>query len=163
MDDKKLLIVDDETDLMQKALPVKTTMRESSLKLKPHEMWPDGKVRPHRIRTKSGEIVALTDDEFASLVLVARHQANANPQGKSARQKPDLVPGEHLALWSDSHEHAVVVKVKADGRVIVSHSRFAEGPMHYCRFLIKHKMYDVLRCSGGTATIRLSEIHHAQG
>lgn len=87
----------------------------------PDHAWPDGKKRPHLVKTVKGERVWLTDEEYDQLVLAARHKSRANPQGPRTAAKLDVVIGEKLLLSRNigngtfETSRAMVVKIKRDG------------------------------------------------
>lgn len=60
--------------------------------------WPDGKARPHKVKTKDGTIVALTDEEFDRLLLEARHKRAANPIGPRKTFDFNMKVGEAVII-----------------------------------------------------------------
>lgn len=127
------------------------------IEIKPGEMWPDGKVRPRKIKAASGETIWLTEEEYEALVLEARHRARANKVGPSTAPRPKLNAGESVELrfignWPPVL--ATVRKIKGDGRVIIEHV-FCTSELTGKLVKINGIEYAVLRSSGGTMTIRL--------
>jgi hypothetical protein len=135
------------------------------IEIKPGEMWPDGKVRPHKIKAASGETIWLTVEEYDALVLEARHRARANKVGPSTAPRPLLSAGELVTpIYPDEPDKDgwpdfTVRKIKADGRVILESLHDDLGDLKPGVTLrIREQDYDVLRASGATATIRLRRI-----
>lgn len=82
--------------------------------------WPDGKKRPHAVKTEAGQIVHLTDEEFDKLLLAARHKYYANKQGERKMPRPDFKPGDRVFVqWEGTlmQQHALIEDVKLDGRI----------------------------------------------
>lgn len=101
--------------------------------LKPEEMWPDGKVRPHAVKTGAGETVWLTDAEFDVLLTEARHKHYANKRLARQALHPDIrlndiVLLEWGAIEPKPYCTGKVLKVKADGALLVSLSPGAQSP-----------------------------------
>jgi hypothetical protein len=154
---EKLLVIDEASNN-----PPGIFGEGKDLKLQPNEMWPDGKVRPHKVKTNDGVIVRLTDEEYDQLVTAARHRYYANKSGPSARPRPLLKIGElvtpiypeqpDLDGWPDF----TVRSIKADGRVILASFHDDLGELARGVILrIKEQDYDVIRAAGNTVTIRL--------
>lgn len=76
---KRVVVIDDEAGGLPPGLFEKDKVAGA---------WPDGKLRPHKVKTRNGETVHLTDEEFDRLVLEARHRRHANPCGP--RTAPDF-------------------------------------------------------------------------
>ena len=96
---------------------------KADMTIGPTDKWPDGKVRPHRVKTVKGEIVALTDEEFDRLVTAARHKYYANKQGARKAPRTVLKAGDTIKLLLENSEGywaARVEDVKVDGRIRVA-------------------------------------------
>jgi hypothetical protein len=148
--------------VMDEASPVAEGIygRAPDLGLKPEEMWPDGKVRPHKVKTDAGDVVHLTDEEFDRLVLAARHRARANKQGPSSAPRPKVKAGEMvtpiLPDQVDGWPDFIVRKVKTDGRVIIETLHDDLGELARAKAVkIGEQDFLVLRASGRTVTLRL--------
>lgn len=61
------------------------------------DTWPDGKRRPHKVKTRTGEVVALTDEEFDHFILQARHRYYAG-QGDRKAPRSGLAAGDTVML-----------------------------------------------------------------
>ena len=119
----KVLIVDDTPKTPVDFAAAAAFVKAPDLELKPNEKWPDGKVRPHRVKTNDGEIVHLTDEEFDELVMAARRRYYANPQGPRSLPKPDIRAGDLVGIvCRPSADTELVLRghvdaVKTDGRL----------------------------------------------
>ena len=115
------LIVDDERDMPAGVFG----LVKKPIDIQPGEMWPDGKIRPHMIKTKKGEKVWLTDDEFDQLKTAARHRYHANPVSERKTVRPVFQIGTQILiveLYSDGDcwRQALITKIKADGTLRVN-------------------------------------------
>ena len=156
-----VLIIDDRP-----GIPADTFVSwKTDIEIKPGEMWPDGKIRPHKIKRPDMSTIWLTQDEYDQLVLAERHRRRANPSKLSSRPRPQLSAGELVTpIHPDEPEKDgwpdfTVRKIKADGRVILESLHDDLGELKAGVLLrIREQDYDVLRASGRTATIRLSRL-----
>ncbi len=156
-------MIEPVVDVEDPTLPADSFTRwKPGIEIRPGEMWPDGKVRPHKIKTPAGETLWLTADEYDSLVLAERHRRRANPIGASSRPKPHLKVGELVTPaypedeTKDGWPDFAVRSIKADGRVILESLHDDLGDLHRGAVLrFGEHEYDVLRSSGRSATIRL--------
>lgn len=137
-----------------------TTADGREVEIRPGEMWPDGKVRPHSVKTKDGNMVWLTDEEFDRMRTEAGHKFFANEQGPSSAPRPKVKVGELvtpiLPDQVDGWPDFTVRKIKTDGRVILESLHDDLGELDRAKAVkIGEQDFLVLRASGRSVTLRL--------
>lgn len=132
-DRRPLIIIDDagplDPDVWKKDGPEQQLRKAGEVE----PSWPDGKTRPYKVMTHTGDVVWLTAEEYRDydrLRLEAVHKLNANRQGSRQIPVPGFLPGEHVSIELESgiaRWGGSVVSVKPDGRMKVSTRGLAAG------------------------------------
>ena len=104
---------------------------KKSIDIKPGEMWPDGKIRPHMVKTKKGEKVWLTDDEFDQLKTAARHRYYANPRAEKSTPDRGFEANQSIRIRhpDGAYHEGLAIRVKVDGSMRVSAVGLSAGQL----------------------------------